>query len=341
MSLRPRSTSITCSARSFSLRFSSSASRWSSSGVRPRGRVPAIGMGHGVPALDPHQHLGGRADDAARPAAHEEHVRRRVDVAEGAIDGERVGANLGLESLRQHHLVDVAGGDVRLGGADRRLVLFLGLVRRQDQRTVLAPGRHRQRPLELLLDKRDLGAGELIQRLEILVAADPRVGDDQDAVLHVVEGQHGVEEHERGVVAGTPRAVGAGGGRLEPGRGLVAEVADCPAGEARQPGHERRLVLRHQRPQRIGVRAVEHRRLAGPFHRHHAAGRAQHQERVLTEERVAADVLAAFDALEQERVVGVLGDLEERRDRGQQVGDNLLAHRHEVAALGEIDELVE
>ena len=42
-SLRPRSTSMTCSARSFSFRFSSSASRTSSSALRPRGRVPAIG----------------------------------------------------------------------------------------------------------------------------------------------------------------------------------------------------------------------------------------------------------------------------------------------------------
>ena len=43
MSLRPRSTSITCSARSFSLAFSSSASRRSSSTLAPRGRVPAMG----------------------------------------------------------------------------------------------------------------------------------------------------------------------------------------------------------------------------------------------------------------------------------------------------------
>ena len=42
-SFRPRSTSITCSARSFSLRFSSSPSRRSSSSLPPRGRVPAIG----------------------------------------------------------------------------------------------------------------------------------------------------------------------------------------------------------------------------------------------------------------------------------------------------------
>ena len=43
-------------------------------------------------------------------------------------------------------------------------------------------------------------------------------------------------------------------------------------------------------------------------------------------------MLAALDALEQERVVGVLGDLQKRRDRRQQVGDDLLADRHERAA---------
>ncbi len=42
-SLRPRSTSITCSARSFGSASSSSAIRRSSSAVAPRGRVPAIG----------------------------------------------------------------------------------------------------------------------------------------------------------------------------------------------------------------------------------------------------------------------------------------------------------
>ncbi len=42
-SLRPRSTSITCSARSFSSASSSAAIRRSSSAVPPRGRVPAIG----------------------------------------------------------------------------------------------------------------------------------------------------------------------------------------------------------------------------------------------------------------------------------------------------------
>jgi hypothetical protein len=48
---------------------------------------------------------------------------------------------------------------------------------------------------------------------------------------------------------------------------------------------------------------------------------------ILAEEAVARDPLAAFDALEQERVVGVLGDLEERRRRRQQVREDLLVDR--------------
>ena len=72
-----------------------------------------------------------------------------------------------------------------------------------------------------------------------------------------------------------------------------------------------------------------------------AAARTQHQEGVLAEERVAGDLLATLDALEQEGVVGVLRDLEEGRDRRQQVGHDLLDHRHERAAPRQLHELVE
>ena len=80
---------------------------------------------------------------------------------------------------------------------------------------------------------------------------------------------------------------------------------------------------------------------AGLLDRRLAVAAAQDQERVLAEERVAADVLAAFDALEQERVVRVLGDLQERRHRRQQVGHDLAPHRHERAAPRQLHELVE
>ena len=72
----------------------------------------------GLAALDPHEHLGRRADDRQLADAREVHVRRRVHVAQRAIHGERVGLQVDLEALRQHHLVDVAPGDVLLRRAD-------------------------------------------------------------------------------------------------------------------------------------------------------------------------------------------------------------------------------
>src|SRR5690349_3196741 len=106
-SLRPRSTSMTCSDRSFSLRFSSSASLVSSSSLLPRGRVPAI---------DAHQHLRRRPDDRDLPHAQKVHIRRRVHVTERPVYRERVRADLGFEPLREYDLVNVARGDVLLRG---------------------------------------------------------------------------------------------------------------------------------------------------------------------------------------------------------------------------------
>ena len=69
-----------------------------------------------------------------------------------------------------------------------------------------------------------------------------------------------------------------------------------------------------------------------------AGAAAEHQKGILPEERVPADVLAAFHALEQERVVRVLGDFEKRRHRRQQIGDDLLADGNESPALRQLFE---
>ena len=47
--------------------------------------------------------------------AQEVHVRARVDLAQHPVDVERIGAEVEVEALGQHHLEDVAGGDVVLG----------------------------------------------------------------------------------------------------------------------------------------------------------------------------------------------------------------------------------
>jgi len=201
-------------------------------------------------------------------------------------------------------------------------------------------------PRSSSLEELDLGAGELVERGEILVGGDAGVGDDQDPVLDVIEGQHRVEQHEPRFVLFRRRAAvvpprllpGVGQRRLEADRGVVADEADGAAGEARQPGHERRAELRHHPPQHRNERLAGLGRHAGPVDHRAPAARPQHEERVLAEERIARDLLAAFHALEQERVVGMLGDLQEGRDRRQQIRHDLLDDRHERAAPRQLHE---
>ena len=84
-SLRPRSTSITCSARSFSEASSRSASPSPAAG-RPGDRVQARAR-----ALELHVRLRRRADHRVVAELEQEQVRRRVDPAQRAVDRERRG----------------------------------------------------------------------------------------------------------------------------------------------------------------------------------------------------------------------------------------------------------
>ena len=114
-SLRPRSISITCSARSFGSASSSAASASSSSGVLPRGRVPAIGRSVTLSPSRRTRISGRRADHVEILEVEVEHVRRRIERAQRAVERQRVGANGLRQALRQHHLHHVAVGDVFLG----------------------------------------------------------------------------------------------------------------------------------------------------------------------------------------------------------------------------------
>ena len=231
------------------------------------------------------------------------HVGRRVDVAQRAIDRERVRRHLGLEALRQHHLEDVAGRDVGLCGAHRLLELGLRRVGAHLE----AAGRRRvglgELPAELPLEEAGLGPRQRIGDLERvgLRAVHPGVGDNQDAVLHVVEREHGVEEHEPGVVAGSRlrREAGVPGeGRLEPRRGVVAQEPDRAAREPRQPGHPRRAVVRHQLAQGLEERLRALLAAGAALHARPVGVGAQDEEGVLAEEGVARRALAPLHALE-------------------------------------------
>ena len=101
-SFRPRSTSMTCSARSLTSASSSASSRASSAGSAPRGRVPAMGRTSGPPVLHPHHHLGARAHQHLLAHGEVEEVGARVERPKRPVDGEGVHACrrvLALEDL--------------------------------------------------------------------------------------------------------------------------------------------------------------------------------------------------------------------------------------------------
>ena len=138
-SLRPRSTSMRCSARSFSsvqqvlleqrvvllvVPRASGCRRWGAWWPRPSRTVTsASGLEPTMSKRPP-----GRVGEAQQV-----HVRAGVGRAQHAVDVERVGAALGLEPLRHHDLERLAGADLLLGGLDGGVVL-LGRAAAADRR---------------------------------------------------------------------------------------------------------------------------------------------------------------------------------------------------------------
>ena len=290
--------------------------------------------------LDADQHFRRRPDEGDATHSDEIHVRRRVDVPERAVNGERIGGDLGFEALREHHLIDLAGGDVLLRRAYLRFEPLAGVVRAHVERGRGLAAGDREIALELALEKLNFRAGELIQRLEVVVARDARVGDDEDSVLDVIESQYCLEQHEAGRVRAVSALPQVAEHRLEPRRGAIPQIAHRPTREARQIRHGRRPEIGHQAAERVEEWPVRFGQRAAALDRRAAAPGAQDQKRVLAEERIPADVLSALDAFEQECVVGILGDLQKRRDGSQQIGHQLLADRHERAAPGQFLELL-
>ena len=115
-SFRPRSTSMTCSARSFS-----DASRRSAS-PSPGSVVPAIGLRLACPALALDEGLGRAADEREPVELEQEEVGRGVDAPERAVEVERRGRRWPLRPLREDDLVRVAAADVLLHPPYARLV---------------------------------------------------------------------------------------------------------------------------------------------------------------------------------------------------------------------------
>ncbi len=270
----------------------------------------------------------------------EEHVRRRVQHPQGAIDRERVGVRPEREPLGGHDLDDVAGRDVLLGGADDRHELARRQVRLQAvvQPDALVELGHRgealagRRPVESGQQRVDPLAGGDVVGVQVAVERQPR--DCLDRPPRMVEHQQRVDEHQAGQRQPV-RVVRRGRQPLEAAGDLVGHEADRAADEARQAGQAGHLLAPEQ--------LVEQHQRVGEGQRAGAVGRLEvgpvladleHLARRRPDERVAADVLAALDALEEERVPAA-AELQVGRDRRFEVGQHLAVDRRELRRAGQ------
>jgi hypothetical protein len=166
--------------------------------------------------------------------------------------------------------------------------------------------------------------GELLER---------HVGNHLDRLAHVVEAQHGVGEHH--VEVGRAEVVVRGlGNFFEASHNIVGQKSDRTAEEARQSRELRRAQALHfgaQLVERVGDRA-NFDAASGTDDIHAVLARADYHRGFGAKEREAAPLLAAADALEQERVV-VARDLQKGRDRSFKVGGYFLVDRDQVESL--------
>ncbi len=214
-------------------------------------------------------------------------------------------------ALGDDDLERVAGLDVLLGAPHVALVLLGGDLGLGTGRAGEAGHRADavgQRPHQLRRD-----------RVRVAVAAG--LGDHLDRPADVVEDDHDVRDQEaRGRRGVAFLALGQLHGRLEAADRVVGDVADSAAGERRQALPVGAGVL----GERIAQRR-EHVAVRRGVERHRPAARA--------EERVAPDLLAALDGLEQEGRAAMT-QAQERADRRQQIGGKLAHGRTPGAGAG-------
>src|SRR5438552_504743 len=221
-SLRPRSTSMTCSAHSFSLARSSSSSWRSSSGPRPRGRVPAIGRTSTT--------LSVRRTSAARVGDDLERVRQVVEHAHRVAEhehrignGEVVLGSRGQALEPSHRVVgeeaDRAAAEARQPWQRDRLVLAQEVAELLERMLGALPHLGALADLAAIAARDEDARRAAAQQREpppLLATLDALEQERIGAILHLAEGR------DRRVLVGEQLAIdrdqlAAAGERAEPG----------------------------------------------------------------------------------------------------------------------------
>ena len=291
-------------------------------GDRPHGHLVAFETG---------QDFRAGADDVRVAEVEEIHVGRRIQRAQRAIDRHRRRRQRLAHALRRHDLHDVAVEDVALGGVDRRTVGVVAEAGHRGHRHAARRVRFAQRRLQPRRQRFEPQM-RVHQRVRLR-----RVGidDEGEPAGQVVEHRQFVGQQQ--VDVRHAERIGLVPAGFEPvldiAHHVVAEVADQPAGEARQArqiGHPVAVDEVLHEAERVGRLAV----LDLDLVTQHADVVATHDDARLrrqAENGVAAPALAALHRFEQ---IGVrrVGQLEIGGQRRVEVGQRLARDRNAVVA---------
>src|SRR4051812_37897029 len=261
-----------------------------------------------------------------------EHVRRRVEGAQRAVQRQWRGGIWMADPLREHHLHDVAFMDVTLGtfhSVQESILAELGL-RYARVRYVLLRNLHRLAQLGCEL------AQPFLRFLERARLARIGVHDQIQLARKIVDHRKLLGQQQQDIRA--IERIGLGHRRelvLDIAHRLVTEHANQPAAEARQPRYhgrtKARLARRHEL-ERILVLRLLHQlivailRAAVPAHFEPRVGRQ-------ADERVASEPLAALHGFEEVRPRTV-GELEVDGKRSVEVSEGFQHQRDTRVTLG-------
>ena len=271
-SLRPRSTSIRCSARSFSSAMSSSVIAASSSA---RAAAPARAGDRSqrdrAARAHAHEQLRRTADDLDAVEHEVVHVRRRIDHAERAVQVGRRKVERHVDAPRDLHLKRVARDDVLRGCARRRREICpcrsasalrpAGAVgSRSSGPSAAGPRRRATRRVDARIAP---CVGRVAAPSSDAFARTRAADDDARLRAQVVEDDQRVGEHEQRV-----GHVDATRGRcrqpLDQARDVVAEVADGAAPELTDLRRVDRLATRSSSASRSASGSSGRRSLCQP-----------------------------------------------------------------------------
>ena len=231
-SLRPRSTSITCSARSFS----DESSRSTSPSVGSV--VPAIGQRLARPFSQATSRSGEEPTSAIPSSSSRNRYGRRIDAPERPVDVERRGRGRPLGPLRRHALEDVAGDDVLLHGLDHLdVAVAIGRAANRAGRAprLAAPGDPCVQSSGDLLDV----TGEHLGHAGAVVEANERLADDHSAFRETAAGRRAAAPSARAAPRGRRRGSPRSGARARPPRRSRRSASRRPSTSCARAGRAR------------------------------------------------------------------------------------------------------